>query len=117
MTDKVLGGPAQPVYVTNEAITQAAAARGTLTNRSGTIAQASVSQVIMGNNPYRRYLLFQNISDADMWIDFGTSAVAAQPSIKILPGGTFVMEDNFVTTEAMNVFCASADKAYTAKEG
>lgn len=95
-----------------------ATAQGSLTNRSGTIAAGGTAQQAMAANTARRYLLFVNVSDTDMWINLGATAVANQPSILVKAGGgSFVMEGSFVSTELVSVICATTGKAFTAKEG
>lgn len=90
--------------------------RGTVTNRSGTITAGGTAQTAAAANANRAFLFFQNVSDTDMWIDFGATAVADQPSIKIVPGASFVT-DRFVPLTLLSVFCATTGKAYTCKEG
>ena len=91
--------------------------RGTLTDRSGTTSgSANTSTTVMSANTSRNYLLFQNVSDTDMWVNFGTAATTNQPSFKIVPNGSIVMEAGFVTTQSMTVICSATSKAYTAKE-
>lgn len=89
---------------------------GTFTDRSGTITAGAASQEVMAANAARQYLFFQNVSDEDQWINFGTAAVANQPSIKVTPGGSFVMESGFINTGALNVIGTTTGKAFTAKE-
>lgn len=90
---------------------------GTLIDRSGTITAGGTAQQVMAANTTRQYLLFQNTSDTDMWINFGAVAVAASPSVKVTPGGDFEMERSFVSTQYVSVFCATTGKTFTAKEG
>jgi len=87
----------------------------TFTDRSGTITTGAASQVVAAANTARRYLIFENHSDTDMWIDFGTAAVATQPSVKIYAnGGSY--EPLVAPTGSVNVICATTGKAYTCKE-
>lgn len=88
-----------------------------LTDRSGTITVANTSQQIAAANADRNYFIFQNISDKPMWINFGAVANASQPSFRIDPGGSQSWEGATLTSDAVNVFCANAGKAFTAKEG
>lgn len=92
--------------------------RGLFTDHSGEIDTGSTAQEVMDANSSRAYLLFENVSDTDMWIDFGTDAVADQPSIKIAPDGSYELaEPGFVSTQALSVLCASAGKKFVCKEG
>lgn len=92
-------------------------ARGTFTDRSGTITVGGASQQVMAANADRKYLLFVNSSDEIQWINFGGDAVATQPSIPIQPQGSFVMESGFINTGALHVIGATTGKIFTAKEG
>ena len=90
--------------------------RGSLTNRSGSMATGAVSQAVAAALSTRKYFYFQNISTETMWINFGTAAVQDQPSLEILPHASFVMEGFFVSTEAINVISATTGSKYVAKE-
>lgn len=91
-------------------------ARGNLTDRNGSITQANVSQQLAPANPNRSYFVFQNVSDTDMSLDFGIPAIIGT-SFLVISKASFVMEDSFISTQAINVICASQGKAYAAKEG
>lgn len=91
---------------------------GALTNISGSIAAGATAQTISAATPARRYFFIQNLdASEDLWINFGTAAVADQPSIKIEAGGSFSMEDSFVSTQLISVIAATTGHKYTAKEG
>jgi hypothetical protein len=77
-------------------------------------------KLVMPANLGRRWLLFQNISDAHMHIGLGfqpetvhgdTSGILVEKN-----GGVFRM-DNFVVTDAIYVYCSANDKRYIALEG
>ena len=90
---------------------------GILTDNSGTTSgTVSTSTQIMAANPARKYLLIQNTSSNTIWINFTTAAVANQPSIELLSGGSIVQETGFVSSEAVNVLSTVASQAYTAKQ-
>src|SRR4051812_40705374 len=57
-----------------------------LTDRSGTITTGAAAQQVMAANAKRRLIIFQNVSDTDMWINIGATATAGAGSIKIIPG-------------------------------
>lgn len=90
---------------------------GPVIDRSGTIAAAATSQTVMAENPSRAYLLFQNISDTTMWVNFGSAAAADSTSIQVLAGGAITFNSGWVPTDAVNVLCATDTKAFVAKEG
>jgi hypothetical protein len=90
---------------------------GALTDRSGTITTGGTSQQVMAANTNRKYLLIQNESTGDLWINFGVAAVATQPSIRLGQWDAFVMEEGFISTQTLNVIGATTAQAFTAKEG
>lgn len=91
--------------------------KGTLTDGSGNIAAAGVSEQVFAANSARRYLMVQNVSETDMWLDFGTPAVADQPSFLLLAGGGGVaFEGSFIPTSTVNILCSVMGEPYTAKE-
>lgn len=93
-----------------------ASSSGALTDRSGAIAVLDTAQQVMGENPTRKYLLFTNVSDTDMWLNFGVAAVKDSPSFLVKAGGgSLVMEGSFVSSELLSVIGA-AGKKFTAKE-
>lgn len=91
---------------------------GALTDKSGTCTLADTSYAVAAANATRKFLFFQNISDTDMWINFGVAAVKDSPSIKIGAGGeAYSLEGGFVSNQAVNVICGAGGKKWTAKEG
>lgn len=92
-----------------------ASATADFTDRSGTITTGATSQQVAAANTARRYLVFQNHSDTDMWVNFGVAAVATQPSIKLVANGG-AYEPLVPPIGTVNVICASSGKAYTCKE-
>lgn len=89
--------------------------RGTFTDRSGTVTVGGTSQQVMAANATRSYLLVQNVSTADLWVNFGGSAVTNQPSLKLAPGASFEMTDP-VNTALVSVIGATTGQAFAAKE-
>lgn len=65
----------------------------TKTNASGTIAAANTSQLLIAQDKSRVILFFQNISANDLWLREGSPATAAQPSIRVPAGTTFIDKD------------------------
>lgn len=95
-----------------------APAAGLLTDQSGALTTGGTAEVMMASNADRAYLLIQNIDTAeDLWFNFTTTAVADQPSIKLGPGDSFVMESGFISTQAISVIAATTGHKWTAKEG
>lgn len=77
---------------------------------TGTTANTS-SNSVLAQNTTRQYLLFQNLSDTDMNINFGA---AASSSTMLIPknGGGIVFETGFVPTDAVELICTASSKAY-----
>ncbi len=92
-------------------------ATGTVTNRSGTITLGGTAQTAVAINTSRKYLVIQNTSDTDLWFNFTTTATADQPSFKLIPSASFVMESSFISTELISVIGATTGKSFTIKEG
>jgi hypothetical protein len=102
------------VLASDQTAIPARAERGTLTDRSGSIGTTSV-QIAVANSA-RKYFFIQCHSGT-IWLNFGTTAVASQPSISLSAGSTFVMEASFVSTEAIHLISSGGTRDYTAKEG
>ena len=92
-------------------------AQSTVTDRSGTISSGGVAQTLANANTSRKYLIIQNLSAENLYINFTTTAVQGQPSLLLLPNGSFVMEGSFVSTEAVSIIGATTGSAFAAKEG
>lgn len=85
---------------------------GTVTVTTGTTsATPSTSAQALASNTSRQYLLIQNISDTDMYFNFGAAATTS--NLFVAKGGSgIVFESGFVPTDAVNVICSAASKAY-----
>lgn len=90
--------------------------RGT-ENLSNIIVATGVSQLVAEASVNRSYLLIQNLSNADLWIDFGVDAVTTTPSIKISADDSFVMSGhpNSVTQSSVHI-AGTQGQAFTAKQ-
>jgi len=98
-------------------VSSVASQAGALTNRSGTITAGGSDQQIAASNSSRHFFFFQNVSDTDMWINFGAVANADQPSILVKPNGSMRIDGSFLPSGAVHVFCATTGKSFTCKEG
>jgi len=78
---------------------------GTTSGTANTSAQA------LASSSTRQYLLIQNISDTDMYFNFGATATTSNMLITKTGGGV-VFETGFVPTDAVNVICSAASKSY-----
>lgn len=91
-------------------------ATGTLTDRSGSIASAGVSQMLMDANPDRAYWFLQNLhATAVMWVNHDTAAVAGQPSIRVGPMETYT--PSFICVGAIHILSTTEGATFTSKEG
>jgi len=111
-------GASQPVVIANDQTSiPVTPGRGAVTNRSGTITAGGTAQTLAAVNASRKYLIIQNVSAGDLWINFTTTAIVGQPSVKIGPDASFVMEASFVSTELISIIGATTGQAFAAKEG
>jgi hypothetical protein len=87
----------------------------TLSDASGSIVSASIAQTVLNANNARKYLLFQNISDTDMFISLvGTAGISAPGSIWIQAnGGSVEYAIGAIPANALSVICQYAGKAFT----
>lgn len=82
------------------------------------LSSGGVAETLFAANPDRKYLLIQNNTGGDVWVDFGTTAVLDSPSIKIADGGSMEYGGfgGFVPTQSVS-WIASSAVTITAKEG
>lgn len=97
--------------------TEITAARGVFRDYSGSVTLGGTAQVVQSAGLIRRYLLIQNISDTTMWVNFGVTAVADQPSIQIVAGASLVFDHAFVPIGDISLMCATTGKKFVIKEG
>jgi P pilus assembly chaperone PapD len=87
-----------------------------LTDASGTIAAANASQHVLVSNPSRKYLLFQNLSANDMYINFASAATTGAGSIWVQAnGGALIFESKICPVDALNVICNTSGAGFTCK--
>lgn len=89
------------------------------TDRSGTIAQAGVSQQAAAEQRARCSLLIQNPASAPsaLFVNFSADAVVNGAGSIGLPAGGYILFDaSWVTTEAVNVASVTIGHAYVVKE-
>lgn len=98
----ISGGTPLPVRPRNAAVTVTA---GTTSGTANTSAQA------LASSSTRQYLLIQNISDTDMYFNFGAAATTSNLLVKS-GGAGITFESGFVPTDAVNVICSAASKSY-----
>lgn len=93
-------------------------ARGSLTNRSGTITLGGTAQALAAANSDRSYLFIQNLSQGPLYVDFdGTTAVQTQPSTLIPAGASLTASaEDFCPTGAISIIGPTTGQAFVAKE-
>ena len=74
------------------------------------------AQSVMPANPSRTYLVFQNISDTEMFLNFGAVAFANK-SIKVSPSGSVTFNSAWIPSQEVFLRCSSDGKYFVAKEG
>ena len=85
-------------------------------DRSGAIAGTSVAQSLLAANLTRSGYFLQNLGANPMYInELGSSAVAGQGSVKVVPGATFPLPGMPLTTAALSIVGTAGD-AFTARE-
>lgn len=94
---------------------------GSLTDGSGAIAAGGTSEEVFAENVSRQYLFLQNLHATEaLWVNFGTAAVADQPSIRVDAGATLLFSgavSGVVPTATVNVLGPTTGNKYVAKEG
>lgn len=90
---------------------------GRLDDFSGTITTGGVSQLVAAHNVSRSLLLIQNVSTADLWVNFGVPAVATTPSIKLNAGGSLSAYAGWIPSGAVHILGSITGQAFTVKEG
>jgi hypothetical protein len=91
---------------------------GNLIDASGAMTAGGTSQVVQAADPNRQYMLVQNISAEDMWINFGVAAVQDKPSIKLSAGSSMqysVGGTGIVPTGSINIVSATTGSKFVAK--
>lgn len=92
---------------------------GAFTDGSGTITTGGTSQQARPQNLGRQFLFIQNVSTADLWVNFGVAAVQNQPSIKLTPNSAVEFSlgaSGLVPTASVNIVGATTGQAYVVKE-
>lgn len=88
-----------------------------LNDRSGAITAGGTAQTVEAPNAGRSYILIQNVSVGDLWVDFGETAVVDAPSIKVAADASLVFDSGFVPSGAISVIGATTGQKFTAKIG
>lgn len=89
---------------------------GTTTSRSGSITTGGSNQTLASTNLNRKYIFIQNTSSGNLYVNFTNAATTTGNSITLVPNASFVMENGFVTTEAIQIIGATTGQTFVAKE-
>ena len=116
-TALIIGADGTVRDLVNEGVkTESSSSSISYTDRSGDTGTASTSSEIAPENSSRKVLLFQNISDSTIYINFGAVATIDSDSIKIESGSMLSMTDSGAPSGSVNVICSSASKKFVCKE-
>lgn len=85
-------------------------------NKSGTITVGGTAQVLAAANSARRGWWIRNNSTASLWVDDITTAVLAQPSLEIVPGGYYEAPIGGCSSLALSIIGATTSQSFTARE-
>jgi hypothetical protein len=85
------------------------------TDRSGTIAAGGTAQALAAANTARTFLVGQNTSSGDLWLNEigGTAAANGAGSYRVASGATFSVN----TSRAISIIGAVTGQAFAATEG
>jgi hypothetical protein len=88
---------------------------GNLSDASGSIATGGTSQQLLAaSTTPRRFFFFQNISTHTMWLNFGVAAVQDQPSVQVIAGAIYRM-DNSISDDVINVISSTTGDKFVCK--
>lgn len=98
-------------------------AGGALTDAAArTITVGGTSQTVFAANAARRYLIIQNLSADELFVNFGAAATAGSPSIGLapadgaIPGGTVIFEGSYIPTSSVTIIGATTGDSFSAKQ-
>lgn len=123
--DQSNAGGAIPVWLASPPAGSTGAATS-FVDVSGTVTAGGTSQTLNAANPSRTKLIIQNPATIleqgiavleDLFINFTTSAGAANGSIVLTPGQMLILSETLITGELITVNAATTGHKYTAKVG
>jgi hypothetical protein len=85
-------------------------------NWSGTIATGNTAQLVIAPNQKRKWLFFQNNSNADMYIGIGYAPTTSN-GILVAKSGTIIRFDGYVPMDSIYVLCATGSNPFVCLEG
>ena len=92
--------------------------RGPVRDYSGTIAVNAIAQIQVPAQIGRYSILFQNVSGATMYINFGAAADPVTPgSIKLIDSAWYENPPEYISTDYISVYGATAGQKFVLKIG
>lgn len=88
----------------------------TLSDYSGSILSANVSQLLVAANSGRKYLLIQNLSENALWINWGAAATIGAPSVLLEQAQGITFDVLAIATEALYGISPVAGTQFVLKE-
>jgi hypothetical protein len=85
-------------------------------DRSGTVTSGGTAQTVSVATSLRMGFMIQNLSSGDLWLDFGATAAATQPAMKITSGSLYETPPNACPKGHISVYGATTSQAFSAKE-
>lgn len=88
-----------------------------------TITAGGTQQNVFAANPSRRYLIIQNLSTDELWVNFGANATADKPSLALAPasgttpGGSIEYAGSYIPTSTVTIIGATTGSKFSAKQG
>jgi hypothetical protein len=83
-----------------------------LNNASGTITTGGVAQQVLAANTSRQYILIENpVGNGNATLYFDFTGTATTSSMSLSPGGAYEQAE-WVSTQALSVYCASTGQTF-----
>ncbi len=91
------------------------ASNGSPTDLSGTIVTPDTSTLLAPADTSRTWYLIQNLSSANIWINFGAAATGGEPSILLAAGQGLTSDPTFTPSSAIYGYAVTANAQYALK--
>lgn len=110
------GAASLSVAPASDVVFQVRSAAGSLASISGTVTAGGTAQNAAAANSGRVGFSIQNQSSGVLWFSTLATAVASQPSIKLLPGAYYESPPGGAGTGALSVLGATTGQAWAGRE-
>lgn len=84
---------------------------------SGDTGASNQSSEVIGENDKRTVIIFQNVSNSVIYLNFGDQATVNSNSIKLSSGDMITFSGESVPENSLNVISTSENCKYICKEG